>query len=59
MAREENVVMVHEKIKGKGIATKTAFDKVWSKRGWKAAPKADQGITAPTSTPSTPSSSSS
>lgn len=35
---DKNVTMVHPKIKGKAIASKTAFDKVWSKKGWTIAP---------------------
>ena len=30
-----NVVMVHPDVKGKAVATRDAYEKVWKDRGWK------------------------
>lgn len=51
MPQEQNVVMTHDKIEGKGIASKTAFEKVWKAKGWKLAPKAGQETAGVDTTP--------
>lgn len=36
-----NVVMAHPEVKGKAVATRDAFEKVWKDRGWKIEEKED------------------
>jgi hypothetical protein len=38
--KSANVVMVHPVSKGRAVATRRAFDNVWSKRGWTIETKA-------------------